>query len=301
MKITHAHIGLSRLCGWFGITRQAYYQHTWHQTTQSLQQELVLQQVHRLRKLHPRMGVRKLYLLMGEFLKEHKVKMGRDALFELLAQAQLLVKKRKRTVRTTLSSHWLHKYANLIKEANVDQPNRIWMSDITYWRIDSGQFVYISFITDAFSHKIVGYHVADNLAAVETIKALRMALNQLQDQPQGLVHHSDRGVQYCSTDYVKELCKNQIGISMTENGDPYENALAERINGILKDEYLHNYKVTNLLQAKTRLKTAVELYNNHRPHNSLENLTPNQVHQHKTKTRKLWKNYKSLAPLVVEG
>lgn len=292
MKKLFPQIGLAKLCGWFGITRQAYYQNSWEALEVSLEDELILKEVKNIRKFHPRMGTRKLYVKLEEFMSEHQIKKGRDALFDLLAANELLVKKRKRKYHTTNSFHWLRKYPNLIREYVPSAPNKLWVSDITYWKINNEKPAYINFITDAFSHKIVGFHVADSLAATETIKALSMAINQTSNADNNeLIHHSDRGVQYCSHDYVKILKEHKIQISMTENGDPYENAIAERINGILKDEYLSNYKVNNLMEAKEKLKEAVWLYNNDRPHNSIGNITPNQVHAESINTEKLWKNY----------
>ncbi len=170
-------------------------------------------------------------------------------------------------------------------------PNQLWVSDITYWKINS-TYVYISFITDAYSHKIVGYHVAESLASVETIKALKMALSDLRSESHfKLTHHSDRGVQYCHHEYVKLLQDNNIKISMTESGDPLENPIAERVNGIIKEEYLMDYSLNNIKEAKKILAFVVHLYNQERPHNSISNLVPNQVHENKLKTEKLWKNY----------
>ncbi|MBL0257708.1 MAG: IS3 family transposase [Bacteroidetes bacterium] len=170
----------------------------------------------------------------------------------------------------------------------------IWVSDITYWKIKTGEHLYISFITDAYSHKIVGYQVAETMEAVESIQALQMALSGLGPESHlNLIHHSDRGIQYCSHSYVKLLQDKDIKISMTENGDPLENAVAERINGIIKDEYLETYDIDNLKDAKGLLKAVVELYNSERPHMSISNFTPNTIHHSITKinTERLWKNY----------
>ena len=171
------------------------------------------------------------------------------------------------------------------------KPNQLWVSDITYWKITSGH-LYISFVTDAYSHKIVGYHVADNLESIETIKALSMAIEQSVKPLKDLIHHSDRGIQYCSSVYVSMLRKHSIIISMTENGDPLENAIAERINGIIKGEYLENYEVDTLKVAKQLLERVVEVYNDQRPHMSLGNLTPNQIHNGLASGEKLWKSYR---------
>ena len=236
------------------------------------------------------MGGRKLYVLMESFMLEHQIKMGRDALFDLLAANNLLVKRRKRRVHTTNSFHWLRKYPNRIRNFVPIRSNQLWVSDITYWKTEEGH-LYISFITDFFSHKIVGYQVAETLEALATVEALDMALSNLQQPVGSLIHHSDRGVQYCSSGYVSLLKSNNIQISMTENGDPLENAVAERINGIIKDEYLDCYQVKNITEAKELLKAVVQLYNDERPHMSIGNRSPSEIHQTNKKTDKLWKNY----------
>lgn len=294
MKNEYAHIGLAKICGWFGLTRQAYYQNAWRASEISIEEELILNEVLKIRRFHPRMGTRKLYEKLEPFMREHQIKMGRDALFDLLSANKLLVRKRKRKVCTTQSFHWLRKYPNLIRDFVPTGINQLWVSDITYWKIKDDN-VYISFITDAFSHKIVGFHVAETLESVETIKALEMAILGLEltktEEPCQLIHHSDRGVQYCHHEYVKLLNRHEIKISMTENGDPLENAIAERINGIMKDEYLQDYDVVSFEQAKDALGFAVELYNTDRPHNSISNLTPDVVHNNNVTTERLWKNY----------
>jgi len=287
MKITYSHIGLAKLCGWFGITRQAYYQSNWNAIDTSIEEHLVLQEVNNIRKTHKQMGARKLYTKLQPFILEHQIKMGRDALFNLLSANKMLVRKRKRRIITTQSYHWLRKYPNLIKEFVPTEPNQLWVSDITYWKLKEN-YVYISFITDAYSHKIVGYHVAETLESIETIKALKMALSNLRiDGQLQLIHHSDRGVQYCHNKYVKLLQDNNIKISMTEKGDPLENAIAERVNGIIKEEYLNDYQINNLKEAKNLLKHVVKLYNEERPHNSIGNLYPNELHENNLKTEKL--------------
>jgi transposase InsO family protein len=223
------------------------------------------------------MGGRKLYQMLQPFFIEHQIKMGRDALFDLLQANYLLVRRRKRRVFTTQSFHWLRKYPNIIKGLTPSQPNQLWVSDITYWKIGSG-YVYISLITDAFSHKIVGYQVAESLQAVGTMEALKMALQDLPANHSGLIHHSDRGIQYCSHEYVEILHKRNIQISMTETGDPRDNAIAERVNGILKEEYLYDYSVATLTQAKLVLDFVIDLYNQERPHMSCDYKTPVSVH-----------------------
>ena len=293
MKNNFARIGLARLCGWFGITGQAYYQNNWEGVSTTLEEELMIQQVKKIRSNHKRMGTRKLYEILHPFMQEHAIKMGRDGLFNLLSANHLLVRKRKRRIKTTNSFHWLRKYPNLIRGFIPTGINQLWVSDITYWKLEKDP-VYISFITDVYSHKIVGYQVADTMEAIESVRALQMAIDGLGKLlPANLIHHSDRGIQYCSQSYIKLLKENGIQISMTENGDPLENAVAERVNGIIKDEYLDNYQINSIHEAKELLKAVIDLYNNERPHLSISNFTPNHIHQSKTtiKTERLWKNY----------
>ena len=287
MKERHHRFALGRICQLFGITRQAYYQHYWQYESVSFEQELIVRQVLRIRQSHRRIGGRKLYEMLEPFMLEHQIKMGRDALFDVLSSHNLLVKRRKRKVYTTNSFHWLHKYPNLIRDYHPLEPNQLWVSDITYWKINLG-YVYISFVTDAYSHKIVGYHVAETLESIETIKALKMAINQLDNPVKELIHHSDRGIQYCSSRYVQLLNENHIIISMTENGDPLENALAERINGIIKNEYLECYEVDTLYRARQLLDQVIQLYNDERPHMSIGSKTPSLVHQGNIKTSNNW-------------
>lgn len=276
------------------MTRQAYYKNNWEGVTITLEEELIIQQVKAIRKNHRVMGGRKLYDLLRPFIAEHRIKIGRDALFRILSANGLLVRKRKSRVRTTNSYHWMRKYPNIIKGFVPTAPNQLWVSDITYWKITTDQHLYISLITDAYSHQIVGYHVAETLETIESIQALNMALSTIKNATGlNLIHHSDRGLQYCSNAYVKLLNKRNIQISMTESGDPLDNAIAERINGIIKEEYLLNHVVKNLKQAKQLLKSVIHLYNTERPHMSIGNLTPSIIHhsQNPIETKKLWKNY----------
>ncbi len=277
MKDSYRQISLSRFCRLLGVTRQAYYQHFWQLEFKTTEETLVISEVLQIRKNHKHMGGRKLFEILQPFLLDHQIKMGRDAFFDLLQANNLLVRRKKRKIYTTQSFHWYRKYPNKIKGIRPDQPNQIWVSDITYWKINCG-YVYISLITDAYSRKIVGYHVADTLDAIETTQALMNALSNLGSH-KGLIHHSDRGIQYCSAEYVKLLKENEIEISMTENGDPYENAQAERVNGILKEEYLYDYSVDNLAQARLVLDFVIKIYNTERPHMSCSYKTPAFVHK----------------------
>jgi transposase InsO family protein len=301
MKNHYPKIGLGKFCRLLGVTRQAYYQHFWQQEQYVFEDELIVSEVMKIRKNHRHIGGRKLYELLQPFLIEHQIKMGRDRLFDILSANYLLVKRRKKQTITTNSYHRFKKYPNLIRNFIPTEPNQLWVSDITYWKIATG-FVYISFITDAYSRKIVGSHVAQTMEAVETMEALKIAISGLRKEPDchfQLTHHSDRGMQYCSDKYVKLLESNKIEISMTENGDPLENAIAERVNGIIKEEYLNDYQVGNLEEAKELLDAVIQLYNNERPHMSIGYLTPNQVHLNNIKTEKLWKNYYVKSPIIV--
>lgn len=274
----------------FGITRQAYYQYFWRENDCQLEEELLIQEIRNIRKRQPMIGTRKLYGMLQSFMVQHQIKVGRDALFGLLASNGLLVRRKKKKAQTTFSSHWLRKHPNLIKGIEPIKPNEIWVSDISYLETEIG-FVYISLITDAYSRKVVGYHVADNLLAVSSVEALKMALKSMPKNLENLIHHSDRGIQYCSQEYVNVLQDYKIKISMTENGDPLENAIAERVNGILKNELMPNIKIENLEHAQKLLKEIVLIYNDERPHLSIALLTPNQAHQLDGKLKRYWKNY----------
>ena len=297
MKEAYTHISLRVMCRWFEISRQAYYQHEWNLSEEVFQCDLILEEVKKIRVDHKRIGVRKLQEMLRPFMAENGIKMGRDALFGLFSAHGMLIRRRKHHVKTTNSYHWLKKYPNLIVDFIRSKPNQLWVSDITYWKIQD-QIVYISLITDAYSRKIIGYHLAENLRADETTKALKMALSNITKRSETsdkLIHHSDRGSQYCSTSYVNLLKENHIEISMTQSGDPLENAIAERVNGIIKDEYILNYRCNNIEDARKLLAKAVSLYNKERPHSSIGNLTPevvhSQYHQVENKIKKLWKNY----------
>lgn len=191
------------------------------------------------------------------------------------------------------------KYPNLIRGLIPTVSNQLWVSDITYWKTKAGIY-YISLITDVFSHKIVGYNLADSMEAVESLMALKMALKE-NKSIQNLIHHSDRGSQYCSFKYVNLLQDYNIQISMTESGDPLENAVAERVNGILKEDYLKHYEIDNLKDAKELLASVVSLYNNERPHMSIGKITPSKVHSGEIKKgNQKWKNYYSKTTQKIE-
>ena len=292
MKTSYPRIRLGDICAWFGLTRQAHYAYKNRRRDRLIEYQMVLEKVAEIRKDHSRIGGRKLHQKLQPFLAQHEIKLGRDALFDLLAANGLLIRKRKRKVRTTQSNHRYKKYPNQIKNFIPTAPNQLWVSDITYWDI-AGKFAYLSLITDAYSHMIVGYTLSENLKAIGPLTSLRQALARLDQPPEGLIHHSDRGIQYCCDAYTGLLGKNHITISMTEDGDPRENAIAERINGILKHEYLYTQSVDNFEQARRVLDRAIWLYNTDRPHMSIGNMTPHEVHHgnHQIAPIQLWKNY----------
>ncbi len=280
---------MDTLCGLFGKQRQTYYKKKKYSTAESFQTEVIIQMISKERKLMPRLGGRKLYFKIRPLLPE-ELQVGRDKFFDLMRQNNLLIRRKRYRAVTTMSSHWLRKYPNLIRDFVPVGPHQLWVSDITYVETTEG-FVYLFLITDAYSRKIVGWSLSKNLGAKNAVAALHMALSQLPTEVKNLVHHSDRGVQYCSSKYVKILNKHGISISMTENGDPLENAVAERINGILKTEWVNEMRLKSLKDAMFQLRNIIDIYNNHRPHSSIEMLTPNQAHLETRPLKRLWKNY----------
>lgn len=277
------------MCELFGRSRQAYYQRVKYNYKEEVKSEILLQLVEKERKLMPRLGGRKLLLRIQPRLPE-ELYLGRDLFFEFLREKGLLVRKRRNRIKTTYSNHWLRKYPNLIKDYTPERAHQLWVSDITYIETAEG-FGYLSLITDGYSRKIVGWELGDNLESKHSVKALEMALSQLPRKVRNLYHHSDRGVQYCCDEYVKLLKKNRIQISMTENGDPLENAIAERVNGILKDEWLFQMKLKTRSEARDQLKQIIRIYNEERPHSSLDMKTPYVAHNMTSILRKHWKSY----------
>lgn len=294
MKECKPGTNLVQLTGLLGFTRQSYYQYFRNQQELKMEHQLVLEQVIQLRKGNRAMGTRKLHSLLQDFMQEHQIKMGRDALFHLLADNYMLIRKRRRrSMLTTDSRHWLKRYPNLIYGLEVVRPDQVWVSDITYLKTRQG-YVYISFITDACSHRIMGYNLASNLETINSLKALQMAIHVTLTQGrslEGLIHHSDQGFQYCSSQYVNVLKKYGIQISMSDKGEPLQNAIAERVNGIIKHEYLYFGSLENKQAAMESLDEAVNSYNTVRPHLSCNMLTPEKAHQLNQPMKKLWKNY----------
>lgn len=233
------------------------------------------------RKILSRLGGRKLHHQIRDSLQVEKIKFGRDKLFALLRKHGMLILPRRRYVQTTMSKHWLRKYPNLVKDMVVTQPDEVWVSDITYLKTDEGN-CYLNMVTDACSRKIMGYAIADSMEAAQMKQAFQMAVKNRGNKQQPLIHHSDRGLQYCSAEYVSIADEHQIRMSMTENGDPYENALAERMNRTLKEEFGLGKTLRSKLHAKLLTEEAIDLYNNRRPHLSLKMKTPETVYQQKS-------------------
>lgn len=268
------------LCGLFGKTKQAYYKQISLSSNKAIEEAMVIEMVNKIRKRAKtrRWGGRKLHGLIKEEMSGFLIKIGRDKLFDLLRENGMLVKSRKRKYFTTQSHHWLRKYENLIENIVISRPNQLWVSDITYVKFNQ-EVYYLYLITDAYSQKIVGFHISMDLKANSAVKALQMALkgNVVKDAYK-LIHHSDRGVQYCSEEYTDTLKSQGILISMTKPASPQENAIAERVNGILKDEWLYDLELEQGKDPYKKIKMVIEIYNQFRPHNSLKNLTPCQVH-----------------------
>lgn len=271
----------------FGVSRQAYYQRI-KSDQRALEAEVVVaQMVKQQRKLMPRLGGKKLYFLLSNQFNEAGFKIGRDKFFSILKNQRLLVSKRKTHHITTMSKHRFFKHPNRIKNLVINRAEQVWVSDITYIKTNEG-FNYLHLVTDAYSKKIMGYHLSDNLKTESTLKALEMAVSQRKFPKETLIHHSDRGFQYCNDLYTDFLYANGIQISMTEKYDPYENAIAERVNGILKDEFALDKGFQNHIQAIEEVKQAVGIYNNHRPHLSCGMLSPEMAHVSNFKLQKLW-------------
>lgn len=265
-------VSVKTVCAFFEHTRQAFYKRQKKAFKDFFEEQMILSEVHRIRRIQPKVGGRKLHL----DLKDLGFKIGRDRLFGLLRKQDLLIKPKKRSSRTTYSNHWFRKYSNLIRGVELTGPNQVFVSDITYLRTIGG-FVYLSLVTDAFSRKIVGWNLCSSLCVEGPLGALKMALKTVSD-PKGLIHHSDRGIQYCCHEYVKLLTDHHILISMTEENHCYENAIAERVNGILKNEFLLDQTLPSFKVAKELVGDSVRIYNSKRRHMSINYKTPDEVH-----------------------
>ena len=259
-----------------GMSRQGVYQHEARRRQQQAVLEPVLGMVMEVRRYLPRVGTRKLYHLLKPRLQASGIKLGRDGLFDYLRRHHLLIQPRRCYTKTTFSKHWMKKHPNLLKEQVITRPEQVFVSDITYVESEEGVH-YLSLVTDAGSRKIMGHELSREMKASDVVKALKRAVvRRCSDEP--LIHHSDRGLQYCSQLYQAELKQHGIRPSMTDGYDCYQNALAERVNGILKQEFLI-YRCRSFADLKTLVAESIGAYNYLRPHLSLGMKTPEEVHK----------------------
>jgi len=277
-------VSLRRACKLLGISRQAVYQREKRIEQRSTELAPVKDLVLALRRFMPRLGGRKLYFLLKPKLDEQGIKLGRDGFFNYLRDHRLLVQPIKRYTKTTHSKHWMKKHPNLMESQKINRVEQAFVSDITYVETDEGVH-YLSLVTDAYSRKIMGHEVSNDMRAESVVKALRRAAKQRKTR-RSLLHHSDRGLQYCSAIYQKELKRHGITPSMTDGYDCYQNALAERVNGILKQEFLL-YKCQTLKELKRLVQESVDIYNRLRPHLGLDMKTPDEVHKKATSEREV--------------
>lgn len=254
------------ICLKLNKSRAAYYKHMNKRMQAGLEDQIIHELVMEKRSDMPRLGGRKLHSLIDCTLRRHCIRMGRDKLFLWLRQKDLLIRPKKRYAKTTQSHHRFRVHKNLIKGVPITRPDQIWVSDITYIRLRKG-FCYLALITDAYSRKIVGYDLSDSLELKGCLNALKMACRKKINLT--VTHHSDRGIQYCSNTYVNQLKQNNITISMGEAGNCYENAMAERINGILKNEFNLDATFNDLSHAQNAARQAIQTYNELRPHMAL--------------------------------
>lgn len=274
------------LCGLFGRSKQAFYQHHRKADENRIDKERILLHIREIRDNLPGCGVRKILEMLRRYHQTCHI--GRDRLFDLLREEGMLIRKRKRKKRTTYSDHHMRVYPNAVTDVIPVRPNEIWVSDITYLQyLDKDYYLFL--VTDAYSHKIVGWRLSDNMKVNNAVQALRMALRQRKDKNH-LIHHSDRGSQYASYKYMRLLKRNGIMPSMTENGDPRENAIAERVNGILKEEFFKYMQLTEN-NINKEIANAITNYNTRRIHYSIGLMTPEEAHRSTGKLDRMWKKY----------
>jgi len=281
----------------FGFSRQVYYRFNKSIKLKQDRAEQVIRLVREIRMEMPRLGTRKLYTLLSNEL--HELCIGRDKLFEILKSNKMLIVPRKSYHITTNSHHRFRKHKNLIEDLPINKPEQVWVSDITYVGTRKNP-MYLSLVTDAYSKKIMGYNLSNSLAVEGTLKALNMAIRQRKYTFRALIHHSDRGLQYCSDDYQKKLSKNHIRCSMTESYDPYANAVAERINGVLKQEFLNGTQDYNIEIMNKVIDQTVSIYNNKRPHISNFMKTPELMHEQSEIKMKTYKSKKLSKNILTE-
>lgn len=268
---------MKRMCTLLGVSRDAYYKRLRRKERCCGRREVVLDLVKGVRINEPRTGTRKLLHRITPKLKSACMAVGRDQLFKLLREESLLVKRKRRYQKTTYSRHHYVVAPNRVKGMQITAPNQIWVSDITYIRLKKG-FAYLFLVTDAYSRRVLGWHLSRELGHYSALLALDMALKTVSNA-RGVIHHSDRGCQYCCHDYLSFLGEHGLVPSMTDESHCYQNAIAERLNGILKDEFDLDAVFAGFLQARTAVEHAIAVYNNIRTHWSLGLKTPAQLHQ----------------------
>jgi putative transposase len=267
----------------FGVSKQAYYKRQKRNKTKENQADLIMKLIHPIRTKMTVLGARKLHEMLREAFIENNIKMGRDAFIDFLRQRSMLVRKTKRFHITTNSKHFFYTSPNLLKESTLMHSEQAWVSDITYIKIEQ-QHAYLALVTDAYSKRIMGWNIDDNMK-VELVKgALKMAVSNKRHNHKTIIHHSDRGIQYCCPDFTQFAQSQGMVLSTTQQYDPYENAIAERINGILKYEFGLKRTLANLVIAQKMVRQAVEIYNNERPHWSLDLKTPEMAHSQYNQT-----------------
>ena len=286
------------MCSVFGYSKQAYYKQLQHNANTVVKEEVIVGLIKKKREIWKRGSERNLHQCLQKEFKTHGIKIGRDKFFDVLRNNHLLIKPKRCRTKTTCSYHHFNRYKNLIENTVPARANEVWVADITYlWLKPQDKFCYLSIITDLYSRKIVGHCVHESLNVKGCIAALKQAVRNRKDKSESLIHHSDRGVQYCCHAYVKLLQKQQVQISMTQTGDPLENAVAERIHKTIKEEFTDNRQINfcNIEQAKTEIKKFIEFYNQQRPHRSVQWLTPNEAYQCTGALRRVWKTYRRKA------
>jgi transposase InsO family protein len=270
------------------LSKQAYYKQLKYNQQKINDWQQIRKLVLEIRRSMPVLGTKKLHYL----LKEQGVDIGRDHLYELLRQEGMLIKRKRRYTKTTNSSGWRNEHKDLAAGIELVRPEQLWVADITYLDTAKEGNVYLHLVTDAYSKQIMGYELCNNMEAISTLKALKMAISNRKYKDMPLIHHSDRGLQYCSMVYTGYLRNNDIAISMTQNGSPYENAVAERVNGILKDEFGLADQLNDIKEALQQVSQSITTYNTLRPHMSCEMRTPEQMHRQQTIKIKSYKTTK---------
>ena len=287
------------MCQVFGRSKQAYYKLLHQNADTAVKEEVIVGLIKKKREIWKRGSGRNLHQSLQKEFKTHSIKLGRDKFFDLLRNNHLLIKSKRCRTKTTCSYHHFNRYENLIETVIPLRCDEIWVADVTYlWLKPQDKFCYLSVITDLYSRKIVGYCVHESLSVKGCINALKQALRGRKNKTLSLIHHSDRGVQYCCHEYVKLLNKQQIQISMTQTGDPLENPVAERIHKTIKEEFTDDRQINfcNIEEAKTEIKKFIEFYNQQRPHRSVQWLTPNEAHQRTGELKRVWKIYRRKEP-----